>query len=170
MAKLAVDRIVEREGREAPCRTEEIQLGMPIDAGELPAVEGVDDDVRAHLAARYGYAAKDVLDLVASDGTLGARISPDMPDLLAEAVFAARREQARSVADVLLRRTRLGLLDARRLTADGADGPETVARALGTELGWDGARLQTEVGGWQEVARAEGLVPGQGAPEPERVA
>src|SRR6185312_14155951 len=31
MAKLAVDRIVEREGREAPCRTNEIQLGMPVD-------------------------------------------------------------------------------------------------------------------------------------------
>ena len=27
MAKLAVDRIVEREGREAPCRTHEIPLG-----------------------------------------------------------------------------------------------------------------------------------------------
>ena len=36
MAKLAVDRIVEREGREAPCRTHEIPLGMPVDAGALP--------------------------------------------------------------------------------------------------------------------------------------
>ena len=29
MAKQVVDRMVEREGREAPCRTAEIPLGMP---------------------------------------------------------------------------------------------------------------------------------------------
>ena len=40
MAKLAVDRIVEREGREAPCRTDEIQLGMPADADTLPEAAG----------------------------------------------------------------------------------------------------------------------------------
>ena len=31
MAKMAVDRIVEREGREAPCRTHEIPLGMSVE-------------------------------------------------------------------------------------------------------------------------------------------
>ena len=40
MAKLAVDRIVEREGREAPSRTQEIQLGMPVDAGRAPGRRG----------------------------------------------------------------------------------------------------------------------------------
>ena len=41
------------------------------------------------------------------------------PDMLAEVVIAARLEQARSVGDVLLRRTRLGLLAAPQLrTAD----------------------------------------------------
>ena len=61
MAKMAVDRIVEREGREAPCRTHEIPLGQPEDPAELPAVPGVDEASRAHLAARYGHAAHDVL-------------------------------------------------------------------------------------------------------------
>ena len=37
MAKLAVDRIVEREGRDAPCRTHEIPLGMAVDAGGAAA-------------------------------------------------------------------------------------------------------------------------------------
>ena len=32
-----------RDGREAPCRTEEIQLGEPVDADALPEVPGVDD-------------------------------------------------------------------------------------------------------------------------------
>ena len=78
---------------------------------------------------------------------------------LREAMPSALRA-ARSVADVLIRRTRLGLLDARALCADGADGPERVARAMAPELGWDEARISSEVDDWNEVARAEGFVPG----------
>jgi glycerol-3-phosphate dehydrogenase len=159
MAKMAVDRIVEREGREASCRTEEIPLGMPVDPAELPEVEGVDQEAREHLAARYGHAAGDVLELVRSEPELGRRISPALPDVAAEAAFAVQREQARSVGDVLLRRTRLGLLDARWLCADGSEGPAVVARAMAGELGWDEARVHTEVEAWGELARAEGLVP-----------
>ena len=43
MAKMAVDRLVDREGREAPCRTHEIPLGLPVDPADLPAVPGVDE-------------------------------------------------------------------------------------------------------------------------------
>jgi glycerol-3-phosphate dehydrogenase len=159
MAKLAVDRIVEREGREAPCRTDEIPLGMPAADGELPEVEGVDEDSRAHLAGRYGHAAVDVLELAGADPELARRISPELPDLVAEATFAARREQVWSLADVLLRRTRLGLLDARKLSEQGAEGPALTAAALAGELGWDDSRVARELEDWREVARAEGLVP-----------
>jgi glycerol-3-phosphate dehydrogenase len=160
MAKMAVDRVVEREGREAPCRTEEIPLGMPVDPAELQTPEGIDEDTRAHLAARYGHAAVDVLELARGAPELAERVTADLPDIVAEAVFAVRREQARSLADVLLRRTRLGLLDARALCADGADGPGLVARAMGAELGWDDTRLQNELEHWRETAQAEGLAPG----------
>jgi glycerol-3-phosphate dehydrogenase len=173
MAKLAVDRIVEREGRDAACRTHEIPLGMPVeDMAALPAAEGVDDASREHLARRYGHAAHDVLALVAEDPALGRRISPDLPDIVAEAPFAARREQARSLADVLLRRTRLGLLDARALTAPDAPGPAAAAAAMATEMGWDEQRVAHELERWRAVARAEGLVPGGSAPAaaPEPVA
>jgi glycerol-3-phosphate dehydrogenase len=160
MAKLAVDRVVEREGTEAPCRTEEIQLGMPLDPGELPEADGVDEESRAHLARRYGHAAILVIRLAAVDPALARRISPELPDIAAEAAFAVDHEQAHSVADVLLRRTRLGVLDARRLCEPGADGPVTVARAMAGQSGWDEARVEREVADWYEVARAEGLVPG----------
>ena len=80
-------------------------------------MEGVDEESREALAGRYGHAAVDVLALAAESPELAARVSPDLPDLVAEAPFAARREQTRSLADVMLRRTRLGLLDARALTA-----------------------------------------------------
>ena len=41
MAKQTVDRLVEREGREAPCHTAEIPLGMPARPEDLEAPEGV---------------------------------------------------------------------------------------------------------------------------------
>jgi glycerol-3-phosphate dehydrogenase len=163
MAKLAVDRIVERDGRESPCRTEEIPLGMPVEAADLEKLGDVDSDIRDQLAARYGHAAVDVLDLARERPELGRRIVPGLPDIAAEAAFAVRREQAAALSDVLLRRTRLGLTAA-RLLSDGV-GPEIAARAMGGELGWDEARVAREVDGWREVARAEGLVP-EGARQP----
>jgi glycerol-3-phosphate dehydrogenase len=159
MAKLAVDRIVEREGREAPCRTEEIPLGAPVDPASLPEVGGVDEDTREHLAERYGHAAQLVLRLAEAESRLAERISPGLPDIAAEAAYAATHEQAHAVSDVLLRRTRLGLLDARRLTEPDATGPRAVARAMAGQLGWDDARVEQELETWREVARAEGLVP-----------
>jgi glycerol-3-phosphate dehydrogenase len=168
MAKLAVDRIVEREGREAPCRTNEIQLGMPVDPSKLPDAPGVDEESRVQLASRYGYAANLVMRLAAAEPRLAERITPDLPDITAEAAFAAEHEQTATVADVLLRRTRLGILNARRLCEPGAEGPMAVARALGGQLGWDESRIEREVADWYEVARAEGLVPGLGAaPAPD---
>jgi glycerol-3-phosphate dehydrogenase len=153
MAKLAVDRIVDREGREAPCRTHEIPLGEPAD--DLDAPEGVDDESLELLAGRYGYAAHDVLAHAEETPDLARRIVPDLPDLLVEAPFAARHEQAQSVADVLLRRTRLGILAAPALTAPDSEPARAVAEALGAELGWDAARVDAELEAWREVARAE---------------
>ena len=160
MAKMAVDRVVEREGREAPCRTHEIPLGEPVEPDALPDAPGVDGDTRRHLARRYGHAADLVMTLAAGAPELGRRISPDLPDIAAEAGFAARHEQARSLSDVLLRRTRLGLLDARSLAADDTEGARLAANAMARELGWDEPRLERELADWRDCAGAEGLVPG----------
>jgi glycerol-3-phosphate dehydrogenase len=164
MAKLVVDRVVEREGREAPCRTHEIPLGEPLEAAGLPEVAAVDGESREHLARRYGHAAELVLRLAAAAPELGRRISPDLPDIAAEAAYAAAHEQARSVADVLLRRTRLGLLDAGSLSAADAPGPRLVAEAMAGQLGWDDARVERQLADWLAVARAEGLAPEESLP------
>ncbi len=164
MAKLTVDRLVERDAREAPCRTHEIPLGQPVAVEELPRVEGVPEESYAALAARYGYAAHEVLALASERGELAQPIVPGLPDLLAEAVLAARREQARSVADVLLRRTRLWLLAAHAL--DGSSPEEApppvrrVADVLAGELGWSAQRTSEEIERFAEEARAEGLEAG----------
>ena len=159
MAKMAVDRLVERDARDAPCRTAEIPLGMAIEADELPRVEGVPEDSYRALAARYGHAAHDVLAVAAERGELAQPIVEGLPDLLAEAVFAARREQVRGVADVLLRRTRLGLLAAAQVTLPGANAPARVAAAVGPELGWDDDRTAREERLFHVTAEAEGILP-----------
>jgi glycerol-3-phosphate dehydrogenase len=159
MAKMTVDRLVEREARDAPCRTHEIPLGQAIDPSELPRVEGVPAATYAHLASRYGYAARDVLALAAERGELAQPIVDGSPDILAEAVQAARREQAGAVGDVLLRRTRLGLLAARAVTDRDAAVARRVAGALALEHGWDQARSELEARRFLEEAAAEGIAP-----------
>jgi glycerol-3-phosphate dehydrogenase len=163
MAKMTVDRIVERDARDAPCRTHEIPLGQAISADELPRVEGVPAASYEALAARYGHAAHEVLELAADRGELAQPIVPGLPDLLAEVVLAARHEQARSIGDAMLRRTRLGLLAARELTGasspQGVSGPvQRVADVLARELGWEAPRLEQELERFAAEAAAEGIV------------
>jgi glycerol-3-phosphate dehydrogenase len=153
MAKMTVDRIVERDGRDAPCVTHQVPLGMPVDVAELPRVDGVPEEAYAQLAGRYGHAAHDVLRVAGERPELAAPIQPGMPDLLAEAAYAARNEQARTVGDVLLRRTRLALTAAREVSAGNA--PRAVADVLATELGIDAERAAAA---FAEEAAAEGVV------------
>jgi len=160
MAKQVVDRMVEREGREAPCQTADIPLGMPADDEDLTPPAGLveadlPDGWRDLLAFRYGHAARRVLAVAAERPELARPILPGHPDLLAEAAIAARLEQARSVADVLLRRTRLGLVAAPQLRT--ADSVAPVAEAMAGELGWDARRVRQEAEAWPEAASAEGI-------------
>ncbi len=157
MAKLAVDRLVEREGRDAPCRTHEIPLGQPVDPEALPRVPGVPDAAYAALAARYGFAAEQVLAVAAETPELAQPIVEGHPDLLAEAPFSAQREQTLTVGDVLLRRTRLGLLAAPDLHLPESQVPRRVAEALAGVLGWDARRIEAEVDGWAQETAAEGI-------------
>ncbi len=161
MAKMAVDRLVEREAREAPCRTHEIPLGQAVEAGDLPRVEGVPPEAYERLAGRYGHIAHDVLAVAAERGELAQPILGSVPgpaDLLAETVHAARTEQARSVGDALLRRTRLGLQAAREVSDPAAEVALRVARAMAPELGWDAERTEREARAFLDEAAAEGIV------------
>lgn len=167
MAKQVIDRLVEREGREAECRTDDLPLGHAAEDGDLEPPEGLDasalpEGYRELLSFRYGHAARHVLGLAAERPQLARPITDGQPDLVAEAALAARLEQARSVADVLLRRTRLGLLAAPQLRS--ADSVMPVAEAMGAELGWDADRVRVEAEAWVEEARAEGIDPAKRLP------
>jgi glycerol-3-phosphate dehydrogenase len=159
MAKMVVDHLVEREARTAPCRTHELPLGQAVDAAGLPRVEGVPEAAYERLAGRYGHAAHEVLAVASESGELAQPIVPGGPaDLLAETVYAARHEQAISVGDALLRRTRIGLLAARGVADAQGTTARRVAVAMGAELGWDDEEVQRHAFGFLDEARAEGIV------------
>jgi glycerol-3-phosphate dehydrogenase len=160
MAKMTVDRLVEREARTAPCRTQDVPLGQAVDPGELPRVEGVPPDAYERLARRYGHVAHEVLAVAAERGELAQPIVVGgPPDLLAEAAHAARREQATSVGDALLRRTRIGLQAARAVAGDDGFTARRVAAAMAPELGWDEREIERAASAFLDEAGAEGIVP-----------
>jgi glycerol-3-phosphate dehydrogenase len=90
-------------------------------------------DVVRHLADRYGTDARTVLAIAEGDPALAEAIVPGLPYLRAEAVFAVRYEMARTVDDVLSRRTRARLLARDDSAAVAGD----VAALIGPLLGWD---------------------------------
>jgi glycerol-3-phosphate dehydrogenase len=104
-----------------------------------------------HLAGRYGTEASAVLQLVAADPSLDAPLVPGLPYVRAEAVHAVRAEMARTVDDVLSRRTRARLLARDASAAAAGD----VARLLAPELGWDDAEVERQAATYRALVDAE---------------
>ncbi|MCW3017520.1 MAG: glycerol-3-phosphate dehydrogenase/oxidase [Solirubrobacterales bacterium] len=166
MAKMAVDRLVERDARDAPCRTHEIPLGQGVALEDLERVEGVPEGAYQQLAGRYGHVAHEVLAVAAERGELAQPVVPPVDgqvtpvDILAEVVHAARHQQARSVGDALLRRTRLGLTAARVVADPSGETARRVAQAMAGDMGWDDTRVESEAQAFLHEAAAEGIVTG----------
>ena len=158
MAKSTIDRVTERDGRDAPCRTAEVPLGQQIDPESLRRPDGLPDGAREQLAGRYGHVAADVLALSEAEPSLAQPIVAGRRDILAEVIHAVRADQARTVGDVLLRRTRLAVLASRELSSDNGGVPQRVARLMARELAWDDGRTSREVGAFLTEADAEGVV------------
>ena len=158
MAKDVVDRVVERDGRRARCRTDEIPLGgtRPREQlrGEvLDAAAGLGLDERAALGvlAQTGERAPEVLGLIAVDPSLAQPLSDSAPHVAAEVVHAARAEGAMTLDDVYSRRMRLSIRarDAALPTAPLA------ARLLAAETGRDDAWATAQVAAYADAVRRE---------------
>ena len=65
--------------------------------------------LRTHLLGLYGSLASEVLEPALADPTLLEPLTPEAPDIAAQAVYAAEREWARNPEDILRRRTALAL-------------------------------------------------------------
>ncbi len=95
------------------------------------------DTVR-YVSRHHGTEHDAVLDLARSSPQLATPLDAD-GELLAQVAVAARHESARSLADILLRRTGLGTLGM-----PDEEVLEQVAAVAAAELGWDHARREAE--------------------------
>jgi glycerol-3-phosphate dehydrogenase len=94
-----------------------------ITLGELPDVHSKTHDLRIHgykedvdslnSLGVYGTDADAILAMAAADARLGERLHPALPYIAAEVVWAVKEEMARTVDDVLSRRTRALFLNAK---------------------------------------------------------
>ncbi len=126
--------------------------------GGLPEVPSPTEDLRlrgwqegvdpADPWSVYGSDAADLRLLEASRPGLAERLHPSLPYRASEVVWAARFEMARTVEDVLARRTRALLLDARA----SRDVAPAVARLLAAELGRDDEWIESQVVRYRELA------------------
>jgi glycerol-3-phosphate dehydrogenase len=102
----------------------------------------------ARPLSHYGTDAILLRSLMAADASLAAKLDDELPFTRAEVIFAVREEMARTVEDVLSRRTRALLLNARAAVRAAA----ATAQIMADELGRDQAWAQEQVRAFSELA------------------
>ncbi|MCB1228169.1 MAG: glycerol-3-phosphate dehydrogenase/oxidase [Verrucomicrobiales bacterium] len=129
--------------------------------GRLPRHRCVTEELPIHGSTPeasptvYGTDQTAIDDLAATLPDGAERLHPDLPFIQAEVIWQARQEMARTVEDVLARRTRALLLDARA----SAQAAPLVARLLAQELGQDDAWQQAQVAAYRQLAAGYLLTP-----------
>ena len=108
-------------------------------------------DTARFLADTYGMRALELAKRCAADASLAAPLLPGRSEIVAQVDWALDQELAHSLSDVLTRRTQLFYKD----TNQGLDCAEAVAQRMAKRLGWDDARVATELATYREdVARS----------------
>jgi glycerol-3-phosphate dehydrogenase len=100
-----------------------------------------------HLSV-YGADAPAIQDLMHSDAGLGEKLSAALPYTAAEVVWAARNEMARTVEDILARRTRALFLNYQAAM----DAAPKVSELLMEELGFDEGWRSKQLSAFENVA------------------
>ncbi len=97
----------------------------------------------------YGTDADRIRALIVEQPALGGPVHPQLPITGAEVVWACREEMARTVDDVLARRRRCLLLDARRTSSAAQEVAQIMARELQRDTRW----IKQQVDSFQQIAR-----------------
>jgi glycerol-3-phosphate dehydrogenase len=97
----------------------------------------------------YGTDAVGIRALIAESSKLGEQLDGDLRYVAAEVVWAAREEMARSIEDVLARRTRALFLNAKAAVRMAPRVAELMARELGHDAEWQ----RQQVAAFTELAR-----------------
>jgi glycerol-3-phosphate dehydrogenase len=157
MAEQTVDQVLEllagRPGGlpqhvQRSCPTKRMALSGGVDRTRLRALVepgagrrlGVDDELLGTLVVRHGTRAAELAEVVAARPKLGKPAVPGLPYLAVELWWAARHEMGVTLEDLLWRRTRAAIRDARA----SAEAATDLAHMLASEGLFDEAAASAE--------------------------
>ncbi len=123
------------------------------------ATYGLGADTVQRLST-YGGEARTIIQLMAEDRALAARVVDDLPYVMAEVVYACRYQMAIMLDDVLARRLHLNFEDWAR----GVDAAPAVAARMARELNWDQAEIERQVQRYREQVESKAAQPQHESP------
>ncbi|MFA5918292.1 MAG: glycerol-3-phosphate dehydrogenase [Candidatus Nanopelagicaceae bacterium] len=117
----------------------------------LSSETGLAESQVLHLLDRYGSLMSEILDLITEDSSLAEPLANDLPYLRAEIHYAASHEGARSVDDVVSRRTRISF-ESRE---NGVELLDEISKIIAPILGWNRIERVQSVERYREIYRRE---------------
>jgi glycerol-3-phosphate dehydrogenase len=105
-------------------------------------IHGHSNDERAQEYSEYGSDASGLRQLVDSTPGAGDPLAERLPIVAGQAIFAARHEMARTVEDVLARRTRALFLDAESAIGAAPRVAALLAAELNRDAKWQAGQLE----------------------------
>ena len=128
--------------------------GYSVLLNQLPLLSSkfnLSQDMLTHLINRYGSLMEDLLEMIRADRTLAEPISPESDVLKAEILYAVTHEGARSVSDVLTRRTRLSF----ELKDRGLSIARRVAELIAPILRWSEENINASISEYEKIIDRE---------------
>ena len=130
-----------------PCVTHHLRIHGFHESTKQDAVK--EDTTKEFGAlAIYGSDEREIRKLIEADARLGEPLDAALPYMKAEVIWAVRREMARTVEDVLARRTRALFLNARAALAMAP----AVADLMAAELAWNDGNRTKQLAAFRNVA------------------
>jgi glycerol-3-phosphate dehydrogenase len=131
-------------------RMAEDAVNQAIMLGDLPekhcvtkelAIHGSAENVKGELA-HYGSDAAELRRMMEADANLAEKLHSDLPYTVAEVVWAVRNEMARTLEDVLARRTRALFLNAKAAIEMAPKAAAIMAMELGKNDDWKKKQIE----------------------------
>ena len=112
---------------------------------------GLDSQTVTHLLNRYGSLISEILELIKEAPSLAKKLDSDLPYLKAEIYYAVSHEGARSVDDVISRRTRIAF----EAHNQGLDLADAIAEIIAPVLGWSTKERKASVAAYESLVVRE---------------
>ena len=136
MAQDTIDEALTQLQKSAKCKTKNLKL-----IGATTSTPKTNAKSAMHLAARFGTEATLIHEMIAENPSLGEQLIAGLPYLKAEAVFAVKYEMARTLDDILSRRTRARIINRRASVASA----RAVAELIAPLLNWGEQEINNQV-------------------------